>query len=707
VDGAGNVYIGDAHAVNSSGYPNLVEEVSAATGEIVVIAGGGTATAATTPQPATNVAINGINSLTTDVAGNLYISDFFNNLVEKVAPNGQIVVVAGGGSVPVSTTPQAATSAQLNGPTGMVIDASGNLYISDQNIGVIEKMNSAGQIVSVAGGGGAAPSTTPQPGRSVALNNPAGLAVDGAGDLYIADFSNQLVEQLNLAGQLVVVAGGGSTIPSSISQSANAAQLGLIQGVEVDGAGNLYIADGQNIGGGDNMVEKVNAAGMTLNFPFTNVGSSSVPQSLVLTNIGNQSLNLSSVSATTDFPLQTTGTCTLSPTSGQTLASGGNCSVAYLFQPTMGGVLNEAATLTDNNLNAANAQQALSFTGTGIGGTNPQLASISPSSGAGGTSVTLTGTSLSGATQVTFGASAVRPSSSTSTSVTATAPAGSGTVSVTVTTPNGTSNGESFTYTSTPAATPTFSPSAGTYTSAQTVTISSATSGATIYYTTDGSTPTTSSSVYSVPISVSATETVKALAVESGYTNSVIGSAAYSIGIGGHLVRDYFTGSGALSSSWTNTAATAETYVPAAQVSGTAVPSVSGQRSLATYTGTTFAADQYAQAAFVTHSSAGGSTGPCVHMSTTGNGYCYLGDWGIVYLLTNGTGSNGVISGCPIPASGDTIQLSVVGTTFTCTDVTTGAHASATDSTYAPGNPGMLLDQRNSTIYALAHFQAD
>jgi sugar lactone lactonase YvrE len=673
----------------------------------VVIAGGGTATAATTPQPATNVAINGINSLTTDVAGNLYISDFFNNLVEKVAPNGQIVVVAGGGSVPVSTTPQAATSAQLNGPTGMVIDASGNLYISDQNIGVIEKMNSAGQIVSVAGGGGAAPSTTPQPGRSVALNNPAGLAVDGAGDLYIADFSNQLVEQLNLAGQLVVVAGGGSTIPSSISQSANAAQLGLIQGVEVDGAGNLYIADGQNIGGGDNMVEKVNAAGMTLNFPFTNVGSSSVPQSLVLTNIGNQSLNLSSVSATTDFPLQTTGTCTLSPTSGQTLASGGNCSVAYLFQPTMGGVLNEAATLTDNNLNAANAQQALSFTGTGIGGTNPQLASISPSSGAGGTSVTLTGTSLSGATQVTFGASAVSPSSSTSTSVTATAPAGSGTVSVTVTTPNGTSNGESFTYTSTPAATPTFSPSAGTYTSAQTVTISSATSGATIYYTTDGSTPTTSSSVYSVPISVSATETVKALAVESGYTNSVIGSAAYSIGIGGHLVRDYFTGSGALSSSWTNTAATAETYVPAAQVSGTAVPSVSGQHSLATYTGTTFAADQYAQAAFVTHSSAGGSTGPCVHMSTTGNGYCYLGDWGIVYLLTNGTGSNGVISGCPIPASGDTIQLSVVGTTFTCTDVTTGAHASATDSTYATGNPGMLLDQRNSTIYALAHFQAD
>jgi hypothetical protein len=188
-----------------------------------------------------------------------------------------------------------------------------------------------------------------------------------------------------------------------------------------------------------------------------------------------------------------------------------------------------------------------------------------------------------------------------------------------------------------------------------------------------------------------------------------VGSAAYTISTsgGGLPVTDAFSGSGALSSNWTNTTSTAETYVTAAQASGTVVPSVSGQHSLATYTGVTFPTNQYAQVVFVTHSSAGGSTGPCVHMSTTGNGYCYLGDEGIVYLLTNGTGSNGVVAGCPIPASGDTIKLSVVGTTFTCTDVTTGISASATDSTYSAGNPGMLLDQRNSTVYALAHFQAD
>ena len=151
----------------------------------------------------------------------------------------------------------------------MVFDASGNFYLSDQNIGKIEKINTSNQIYSFAGGGSNSPSNVPQAALTVALNNPAGLAVDGAGDLYIADYSNELIEQVNVAGELVVVAGGGSTVPSSTVESSLSAKLGLIEGVEVDGAGNIFIADGQGISTGGNMVEKVSTVGAPLNFPYT------------------------------------------------------------------------------------------------------------------------------------------------------------------------------------------------------------------------------------------------------------------------------------------------------------------------------------------------------------------------------------------------------------------------------------------------------
>ena len=192
-----------------------------------------------------------------------------------------------------------------------------------------------------------------------------------------------------------------------------------------------------------------------------------------------------------------------------------------------------------------------------------------------------------------------------------------------------------------------------------------------------------------------------------GAGNAGVRQLAVNSSVATYPATDTFSGSGALSAEWTNTTAAGQGYVSLVQSSGTVIPSVPGQQGLATYTGITFTTDQYAQAKFVTHPSASGSTGVCVRMNTAGNGVCYLADYGLLYSLANGAGISIIASSCPVAASGDTIQLLVVGTAYTCTDVTNGRSVSATDSTYSTGSPGILVDQRNSTAYALANFQAD
>jgi len=452
VDGAGNLYIADTDQ------PGVLEEVFAATGKIAIIAGGGTAVPSTTPQPAMSVKLLNVVALAVDGAGNVYITDQGRNEIDRINPAGELVLVAGGGGAAPSTSLQPATSVALNTPTGVAADDMGNLYISDLCNNVVERVNPAREIAIVAGklgGGGTVPSPTPQPATSAQLNNPEGVAVDGAGNLYIADknatsTSSMILQVTGLSTsnpQLVSVAGGGTTAPSATAAAATNVALPGSAGVAVDGAGDIYIAD-------DNTsVDKVIAIPMPLVFPSTAFGSISPSQSIMLANIGNQALGFTSIGVTTNFS-DTGTTCSGSPT----LLSGAICLVDVQFAPTTGaaGTLTGALNIDDNNLNVTQASQQLSLSGTATG------------------------------------------------------------------TPLGTSQ----------AATPTFSPAAGTYTSAQSVTINDATSGATIYYTTNGTTPTTSSPVYSGPITVSATETVEAIATASGYTTSAVGSAIYTINTG-------------------------------------------------------------------------------------------------------------------------------------------------------------------------------
>jgi len=181
-------------------------------------------------------------------------------------------------------------------------------------------------------------------------------------------------------------------------------------------------------------------------------------------------------------------------------------------------------------------------------------ASISPSSGAANSSVpiTITGTNLSGGTINISGTGVSASNVSTSaTQITATftiaATAAAGVRNVTVTTAGGTSNAETFTVITTQVATPTFTPPAGTYSSGQSITIGTTTAGASIRFTTDGSTPTSSfGTVYVSPVPVSSNLTLKAIAYKTGMTDSLVASAAYTISGGGGGGPSWYN------SSWTN-----------------------------------------------------------------------------------------------------------------------------------------------------------
>ncbi|PHX60030.1 MAG: hypothetical protein CK520_01445 [Actinobacteria bacterium] len=215
--------------------------------------------------PALQAELNQPKSVAVDTAGNVYIADAGNGVIEKVTPGGNLSVIAGGGATPPSTTPGPATSATLNGPSGVAVDAAGNVYIADTGNNFVERVTPDGNLKVIAGGGGTLPSTTSGPATSASLNGPRGVAVDAAGNVYIADTGNNFVEVVDfVSGRISLLAGGGGTTPQA-SQASNDwnGHFGLgtnialngPRGVAVDASGIVYIADT-----GNNVIERVTSS---------------------------------------------------------------------------------------------------------------------------------------------------------------------------------------------------------------------------------------------------------------------------------------------------------------------------------------------------------------------------------------------------------------------------------------------------------------
>jgi uncharacterized protein (TIGR03437 family) len=183
-----------------------------------------------------------------DNAGNIYFTDSDNHRIRKVAPNGIITTVAGTGTSGFSGDGGPATSAQLSFPIGIAVDSAGNLYIADNANQRVRKVTaSTGVISTIAGTGTAGFSGDGGPGTAAQLNNLQNVAVDKDGNVYISDFSNNRIRKVNASdGVITTIAGTGTAGFSGDGGLATAAQLSGPNNVSVDAQKNIYICDASN-----------------------------------------------------------------------------------------------------------------------------------------------------------------------------------------------------------------------------------------------------------------------------------------------------------------------------------------------------------------------------------------------------------------------------------------------------------------------------
>jgi hypothetical protein len=239
-DASGNVYLADAQN-------HVVREISKS-GQISTIAGTGIEGYGGDGSAANAALLDTPTGVAVDSTGNVYIADSHNHRIRKVS-GGTITTIAGTGAPGYSGDGGAAAAAQLSLPSAVAVDGSGNVYIADTNNQRIRKITGT-TITTIAGNGEEFYAGDGAAATAAVLDLPTGVAVDATGNVYIADRHNQRVRMVTPAGTISTIAGSGTASFSGgfsgDGAAATAAMLAKPSGVSVDGAGNIYIADTDN-----------------------------------------------------------------------------------------------------------------------------------------------------------------------------------------------------------------------------------------------------------------------------------------------------------------------------------------------------------------------------------------------------------------------------------------------------------------------------
>lgn len=240
LDAAGNIYVADYGN-------NLIRKITTS-GIVSTVAGTGMQGAIN----ATGIiaSFNGPSGIAADAAGNLYVADSGNNLIRKITQAGVVSTLAG------SDTTGSANGQGINssffGPVGVAVDTHGNVYVTDAGNNLIRFITPAGVVSTLAGNAVGASNGTL---AVSAFNNPTGVAVDGAGNVYVANYLNNNILEINTAATVTTFAGTGQQ--GSTNGPANAATFYLPNNVTVDAHNNVYVADGVN-----NLIRKITPAGI-------------------------------------------------------------------------------------------------------------------------------------------------------------------------------------------------------------------------------------------------------------------------------------------------------------------------------------------------------------------------------------------------------------------------------------------------------------
>jgi sugar lactone lactonase YvrE len=190
-----------------------------------------------------------------DAIGNLYVADYSNHRVRKIDTSGVVTTIAGNGSATYAGDGGPATAASIRQPAGIALDGSGNIYISDNFNNRIRKVDATGNISTVAGNGTGGYSGDGGAATAAMINRPTGITTDASGNIYFADESNHAIRKVTVAtGVITTIAGTG--IGGYSTGVATMSRLSQPKDVAVDASGNIYIADWMN-----HRVRMVNTSG--------------------------------------------------------------------------------------------------------------------------------------------------------------------------------------------------------------------------------------------------------------------------------------------------------------------------------------------------------------------------------------------------------------------------------------------------------------